>query len=125
MTKNRKSAQRAEQIPLWPSLSFDPHNPRLQQSAALLVAIIGALLAAAIVGWLHTPPTDALASFLKLLFGIGAVLAALSLVAGGVWALRALIDQQFATPWRRIVGGEVLFFALLALVHMAFSDGRT
>src|SRR5713226_1005575 len=117
--------KRTEQLPLWSSLDFDLYNPHLHQGAALLGAVAGALLALAVLGVLHTPPTDALANFARSLFGLGALIVALSMMAGGLWALRALLANHFDVPWRRVVGCEVLLFALLALIHMPFVDGRT
>ncbi len=120
----KKTVQRPEQPPLWPSLDFDLHNPRLQQAAALLVALLGLLLALALLGIVRAAPIDALSHVVRLLFGLGSLVFALSLIGGGLWLVRALMAGEVEVPWRRVVGGEIFFFALLALIHMPFTDGR-
>src|SRR5438067_9282224 len=116
----KKSIQKS----LLPVLSLNLHNPYLRQSAALLVVLGGALLSASLFGLVRTDPTDALAKWLRLLLGVGAYALSLVMLLGGFLSLRALIHQQFEVPWRRVVGAEVLFFALLALAHMPVANAR-
>jgi DNA segregation ATPase FtsK/SpoIIIE, S-DNA-T family len=124
MAQSRKSVQPTEQPPLWRSLDFSLQNRRLQQVGALVVTLCGALLVAAVLGLLHSGATDALALGLRLLFGFGAIVVAVMVMAGGAWALRALVNDRFVIAWRRVVGGEVLFIALLSLVHIPYPDGH-
>jgi S-DNA-T family DNA segregation ATPase FtsK/SpoIIIE len=125
MAQSRKSVQQPEQPPLWRSLDFSLQNRRLQQVVALVVMLCGALLAAMLLGLLRSGATDAITAGLRLLFGFGAFVVAVMVMAGGALALRGLVNDTFVVAWRRIVGGEVLFIALLSLVHMLFgNDGR-
>ena len=109
---------------MWRSLDFSLQNRRLQQVGALVVTLCGALLVAAVAGLLHSGATDALALGLRLLFGFGAIVVAVMVMAGGAWALRGLVNDTFVIAWRRVVGGEVLFIALLSLVHIPITDAR-
>ncbi|MEP7200408.1 MAG: DNA translocase FtsK 4TM domain-containing protein, partial [Chloroflexota bacterium] len=65
-----------------------------------------------------------LATFVRSLFGLGALVVAALLMLGGGWTLRALVNDEFAVPWRRVVGVEVLLVALLALAHTPYANGR-
>jgi S-DNA-T family DNA segregation ATPase FtsK/SpoIIIE len=106
-----------------PTLAW--RDPRLQQVLALVIALLGVLLLVSVLGFARTRLTDGLGSFARYVFGmVGAALFAIALIIGGAWALRALVTETFAIAWRRIIGGEVCFFAMLALIHAPMNNGR-
>jgi S-DNA-T family DNA segregation ATPase FtsK/SpoIIIE len=121
----KKPAASAEQLPLWPRLELSMRDPRVQQVMALCVALFGLLLTLALA---RIPsafaPTDWLADVTRRLFGLGAFVVALAILIGGFWALRAMLHLNFAVPWRRVVGAEILLVAGLALLHLPASDPR-
>src|ERR1700682_4576289 len=106
MAQSRKSVRQPDQPPLWRSLDFSLQNRRLQQVMALIVMLCGVLLVAVLLGLLHSGVTDAITAGLRLLFGFGALVVAVMVMAGGALALRGLVHNSFAVAWRRVVGGE-------------------
>jgi len=77
-----------------------------------------------VAGLLRSGATDALAQGLRLLFGYGAIVVAVMVMFAGALTLRGLVNDTFVIAWRRVVGGEVLFIALLSLVHIPVTDAR-
>jgi S-DNA-T family DNA segregation ATPase FtsK/SpoIIIE len=120
MTKKRTAPTPTLYVP-----NVDWRDPRLRQVLALVVMLLGVLLGVSVLGFMRTGLTDGLNAFMRYLFGVfGAGVCALSLIVGGAWALRALVNEVFVVAWRRIIGGEVCFFAVLALIHAPLNDRR-
>ena len=73
----------------------------------------------------YGPPTDpariVLFPLFPALIALGSLVAAPLVVIASVWSLRALVNEAFHIPWRRVVGSEVLLLALLALADTARS----
>ncbi|MBI1802385.1 MAG: hypothetical protein HYR71_12240, partial [Chloroflexi bacterium] len=124
MAKSKKNAASAGPPPLWPNLAVDLRDPRLHQAGAALLALVGLILTLSTIGIvLPAAFTNAVGGAARDLLGPpGALALGLSLTGGGLWLLRALIRGQMTMPLRRVIGGEVLFFAALALLQMLFEN---
>ncbi len=120
----KKTALQIGQLPLPTALSFDLRNPHFQQFIALVVALLGALLTACLLGVVRSEPTDAIKEFLQTRLGVGAFTLTLGVLLAGLLSLRALVHHRFEIAWRRVVGAEAMFFALLALLHVPYANPR-
>jgi S-DNA-T family DNA segregation ATPase FtsK/SpoIIIE len=98
-------------------------NPLVQQTLAVLLALVALLTATTLLGITSGRWLDAWADGLQLVFGWGVLP-----VTVGIGAMAAIIilhhlDHPITWRWRPIVGLELMLFSLLALTHLI--AGRT
>lgn len=99
-------------------LNVSPNRQR--EILALLLILIGGLTLLALFG-VTGSYTAIWVSLLTRFCGWGAYLLAATLVVAGISMLRRgeNVYDEFPVPWARIVGLEVLFVAIVALIHLS------
>lgn len=99
-------------------LNVSPNRQR--EILALLLILIGGLTLLALFG-VTGAYTAIWVSVLTRFCGWGAYLLAATLVVAGISMLRRgeNVYDEFPIPWARIVGLEILFVAIVALIHLA------
>lgn len=99
-------------------LNVSPNRQR--EILALLLILIGGLTLLALFG-VTGSYTAIWVSLLTRFCGWGAYLLAATLVVAGISMLRRgeNVYDEFPVPWARIVGLEILFVAIVALIHLS------
>ena len=112
-TKKRKTPTRA---------GFHLDQAVQREIVALCLVAGGGISLVALAGAAPGFLSDGLAVLLRQVFGWGAYLVALTLLAGGLLLLWRNLHVQLDLPWQRLVGAEALFVVALALSHMAAAN---
>ncbi|MCR4405425.1 MAG: DNA translocase FtsK [Anaerolineae bacterium] len=98
-------------------------KPLQREIAGLLLLALGVVTTLALLGVTSGVLSDWWALLLRQIFGWGALVVALVLLAGGVLLLFRNLGARLGLRWEMIIGLEVMFAAGLALLHLlSFSD---
>ncbi|MBN1284180.1 MAG: hypothetical protein JXB47_02150, partial [Anaerolineae bacterium] len=99
----------------------------LDEIGAFLLIVFGLVSLVILLGLSSTDAWLAISwgDTLRQLFGPpGALVAAGTIVAGGLYVLLPKVGVRIPLAWHRVLAGEIGFFALLALLHLLTADGR-
>ena len=84
----------------------------------LFLIAVGGVTLLALMSVTEGAVSDSWTAFLRRIFGWGAWVIALLLIAGGVaLLLRRTLQDRALAPWSTVIGVELVFFALLGLTH--------
>jgi len=98
-------------------------QPLQREIVGLLLIALGAVTLLGLLGVTSGALSDWWALFLRRIFGWGALVVALSFLAGGILLLFRNLGARLGLRWEVAVGLEVMFASALALLHLlSFSD---
>ena len=98
-------------------------KPLQREIMGLLLLALGVVTTLALLGVTSGVLSDWWTLLLRRIFGWGALVVALGLLAGGVLLLFRNLGARLGLRWEMVIGLEVMFAAGLALLHLlSFSD---
>jgi len=98
-------------------------QPLQREMVGLLLMALGAVTLLGLLGVTSGALSDWWVLLLRRIFGWGALVVALSLLAGGILLLFRNLGERLDMRWEVAVGLEVMFASALALLHLlSFSD---
>ena len=103
-------------VPLLSNLRLS-FGPRQQEVMAILLLVVAVLTLLGLTKVTTGSLIDAWTGFLRRVLGLGAYLLAVAVAALAVWLLLHSVNQVPPLRWRTVVGLQITFLMLLALIH--------
>jgi S-DNA-T family DNA segregation ATPase FtsK/SpoIIIE len=93
-----------------------------RESLAVLLIALGLVTTLSLLAITRGAWINWWAQWLHRVFGWGALLAALALLATGILLLKPKLWEAFSKQWEMLAGIEILFFALLGVFHLLIGN---
>lgn len=111
-------ARKPKKQPVLERMTFQLDRDRQLEIAGLLLITVGGLTVLSLMSITGGAVTSRWADLLRRVFGWGAYPLGIGLVAAGLLVLLHVLHTPIEIAWSRVIAAEVLFFSLLALLHL-------